>query len=135
VRITVQHVDDLRFLATEDAHSLVVDATPADGGGGTAMSAPQLFAAAIGACMLEFVVNSCRLREIPVKRLSLELVYEQLERPRRMGPLEAVLHIEPDVPDDVKRRLMGVARRATLVNTLARPPEVTIRFSDEQVDP
>jgi len=135
VRLTVQHVDGLRFLATEDAHALVIDATPGDGGAGTAMSAPQLFAAAIGACMLEFVANSCRLREILVERLSLELVCEQLERPRRMGHLEAVLHIEPDVPDDVKRRLMGVARRATLVNTLGRPPEVTIRFAGEQAAP
>jgi hypothetical protein len=45
--------------------------------------------------------------------------------------LEATLLIEPEPPDDVKRRLIGVARRATLVNTLARPPEVTIRFAEE----
>jgi len=124
-------VDGLRFLATTEPHTLVVDAAPADGGGGTAMSAPQMFAAAMGACILEFVANSCRLREIPFEHLGLELAYEELERPRRIGPLEAVLHIEPDVPDDVKRRLIGVARHATLVSTLRRPPEVTIRFAGE----
>jgi len=124
-------VDDLRFLATAGRHTLVVDAAPEDGGGGTALSAPQMFAAAVGACILEFVANSCRLREIPFERLSLELAYEELRRPRRVGPLEAVLRIEPEPPDDAKRRLIGVARHATLINTLGRPPEVAIRFAGE----
>jgi uncharacterized OsmC-like protein len=131
MRLTVQHADGLRFLATMDGHAVVVDAAPEDGGGGTALSAPQLFVAALGACMLEFVVNSCRLREVQLDRLSLELEYEELERPRRVGEVKATLHVEPEVPGDVKRRLIGVARHATLVNTLARPPEVVIQFAGE----
>jgi uncharacterized OsmC-like protein len=129
VKITVQHVDGLRFLATVGAHAVVVDAAQEDGGAGTALSAPQMFAAAVGACMLEFVANSCRLREIPYERLSVEMEVAELERPRRLGTLEARLHIEPEPPEDVKQRLVGVARRATLVNTLARPPEVAVQFS------
>jgi hypothetical protein len=58
MNLTVQHVDGMRFLATAGGHTVVLDATPEDGGGGTAMSAPQLFVAALGACMLEFVANS-----------------------------------------------------------------------------
>lgn len=131
MKFTIQHVDGLRFLATVGEHTAVVDATLEDGGDGTALSAPQMFAAAVGACILEFVVNSCRLREIPFERLSLELEYEELARPRRIGALEATLRIEPEPPEDVKRRLVGVARHATLVNTLARPPDVTVRFEEE----
>ena len=131
MKITVQHVDSLRFQATVGEHAVSADAAPEDGGGGTAMSAPQLFAAAMGACMLEFVTNSCRLRGISFERLSLELECEELERPRRIGALEATIRIEPEPPDDVKRRLIGVAKHATLVNTLARPPEVAIRFAEK----
>jgi len=132
VKVSVQHVDGLRFLATVGEHATVVDAAPEDGGGGTALSAPQMFAAALGACMLEFVSNSCRLHEIPVERLSVELACDEVTRPRRVGAVEAVIHIEPEPPDDVRRRLVGVARHATLVNTLVRPPEVTIRLADEE---
>ena len=131
MKLTVQRVDGLRFLATAEGHTVVVDAAPEDGGGGAAMSAPQLFAAAMGACMLEFVTNSCRLRGISFERLSLELECEELERPRRIGTLEATIRIEPEPLDDVKRRLIGVARHATLANTLARPPEVAIHFAEE----
>jgi uncharacterized OsmC-like protein len=131
MRLVVQHVDGLRFLATMDEHAIIVDAAPEDGGGGTALSAPQLFVMALGACVLEFVVNSCRLREIQFDRLRLELEYGELERPRRVGEVKATLHIEPDLPEDVKRRLVGVARHATLVNTLTRPPEVMIQFAGE----
>jgi uncharacterized OsmC-like protein len=131
VRLTVQHVDGLRFLATAEGHAVVVDAAPEDGGAGTALSAPRLFAAAVGACILEFVTNSCRLRGIPFERLSLEMDFEEQASPRRVGVLEVTIHIEPEPPEDVRRRLIGVARHATLVNTLVRPPEVTIRFEGE----
>ena len=128
MKLVVQHVDGLRFLATVGGHAVVVDAALEDGGAGTALSAPQMFAAALGACMLEFVANSCRLREISFERLSLELECEEMERPRRIGAVRATFHIEPEPPEDVKRRLIGVAKHATLINTLARPPEVAIRF-------
>ena len=126
--MTVQRVDGLRFLTTVEEHSAVVDAAVADGGGGTAMSAPQMFAAAVGACILEFVANSCRLREIPFDQLSVEVEYEEMARPRRVGDVRATLHIKPEPPEEVKQRLLGVARHVTLLNTLARPPEVEIQF-------
>ena len=128
MKLTVQHIDGMRFLAKANGHTVVVDATPEDGGGGTAISAPQLFVAATGACILEFVLNSCRLRGVPVEGLSVEMVHEQVPRPRRVGALEATIHIEPDPSAEVKRRLLGVARHATLVSTLVRPPEVRLRF-------
>jgi uncharacterized OsmC-like protein len=131
MKLTVQHIDGMRFLVTVDGHTAVVDAAPQDGGGGTAMSAPALFVAAIGACILEFVLNSCRLRAVPVERLSVEMVHEEVPRPRRVGTLGATINIEPDPPDEVKRRLLGVARHATLVNTLVRPPEVRICFGGD----
>ncbi|HUV88542.1 MAG TPA: hypothetical protein VMY80_02730 [Anaerolineae bacterium] len=41
------------------------------------------------------------------------------------------VRIEPQPPEEMKRRLLGVAKHATLVNTLACAPEVTIRFARE----
>ena len=131
MQLLVQHVDGMRFLATADGHTIVVDAAPEDGGGGTAMSAPQLWVAALGACMLEFALNSCRLHEVPVERCTVEMTFEEVPGPRRVGPVKALLHLEPEPAEEVKRRLVGVARRATLVNTLMRPPEVDIAFAGE----
>jgi len=130
VKFTVQHVGGLRFRATVGEHTVAVDALPEDGGTGAAPSAPQLFAAATAACILEFVANSCRLHNVPFERLSLEVEYEEQAQPRRIGAITATLHIEPEPPEDVKRRLIGVACHATLVNTLARPPEVVVRFAE-----
>ena len=131
MELTVQHLDGMRFLATAYGHAVVMDAALEDGGGGTAMSAPQLFVAAVGACILEFVLNSCRLRGVPVEQVSVDMVYEEVPRPRRIGALEAAIRIEPDPPDEVKRRLIGVGRHATLVNTLARAPEVRLCFGGD----
>ncbi len=130
MNLTVQHIDGMRFLATADGHTVVLDAAPQDGGGGTALSAPQLFAAAIGGCILEFVANSCRLRDVPVERLSVEVAYEEAPKPRRVGTLEVAIRIEPEPSEEARQRLLGVARHATLINTLAHPPEVEIRFAE-----
>lgn len=134
MNLTVQHVDGMRFLATADGHTAVVDAAPQDGGGGTALSAPQLFAAAVGACVLEFVANSCRLRDVPVDRLSVEVAYEEVPQPRRVGSLEMAIRIEPEPPEEVKQRLLSVARHATLANTLERPLQVEICFARTEGD-
>jgi len=129
MKSVVQYVDGLRFLATVGEHAIVVDAAPEDGGAGTAPSAPQLLVAAVGACILEFVANSCRLHGFPVERLSLEVAGEEETRPRRIGALEVTIHMEPEAPEEVQRRLLGVASHATLVNTLQRPAQVSIRFA------
>ena len=131
MKLAVQHVDGMRFLATEGGHKVVVDAAPEHGGGGSAMSAPQLFVAALGACILEFVMNSCRLRSVLVKRLSVEMECEEVPGPRRVGALAAVISLGPEPPDDVKHRVIGVARHATLANTLLQPPEVDIHFAKQ----
>ncbi|HDQ73731.1 MAG TPA: OsmC family peroxiredoxin [Chloroflexi bacterium] len=130
-KVSVQHVDGMRFLASTEDNAVVVDAAREGGGGGTALNAPQMFAAAVGACMCEFVANSCRLRDIVFDHLSVEIHYEALEKPRRVGALTATLHVQPPVPDDVKRRLVGVARHATLLGTLRHPPEIDIRFASD----
>ena len=131
MQVSVQHVEGMRFLTAADGHAVIVDASPEHGGEGTAMSAPQLFVAALGACILEFVVNSCRLRRVPIERLSVQMVCQELQRPRRVGTVSAAISLEPEPPEDVRRRVIGVARHATLVNTLVQPPEVEIRFAKQ----
>jgi len=124
----------MRFQAATGEHGVAVDALLQDGGTGTAMSAPQLFAAAIGACILEFVVNSCRLHGVSFDRLGLAIEFEEESGPRRVGALTATIDMHPRPAEKVMRRLIGVARRATLVSTLHRPPEVVIGFAEEEIE-
>lgn len=129
IRARAQRIDGLRSLVTVGDHTVVVDPLPEEGGTGTGMSAPQLFAAALAACIVGFIANSCRLHNIPLTRLEVELTAPVQSGPRRIGDMEAVVRMEPEPPEEVRRHLLAVARRATLLNTLARPPRVTIRFA------
>ncbi len=125
-----QWVEGLRSLVTVENHSVVVDPPPEEGGTGTAMSAPQLFAAAMAACIAGFIANSCRLRDIPLTRLEVELTAPVQTGPRRIGDMEAVIRMDPEPPEEVRQHLLKVAQRATLLNTLARPPRVILRFEE-----
>jgi hypothetical protein len=88
-------------------------------------------AAAIGAGMTEFVVNSCRLRDVPVEQLDLDMAEQEVPGAPRIARLDAALHLEPE-PGEVRCRLISVARHAMLVNTLARPPVLDIGFAGTQ---
>lgn len=123
-----RHIDGLRSVVTVGAHTVVVDPPPEEGGTGTAMGAPDLFAAALAACFVGFIANSCRLNGVPLERLEVELRAPIQSHPRRVGDMEAVIRIEPEPPEGVRRRILAVLRRATLLNTLAHPPQVTFRF-------
>ena len=126
MKLTVQHVDGLRFLVTAGKHAVVMDAPSEEGGTDTAMSSPQLFAAAVAACALSFVANSCRLHGLPLEHLSLEMDYEESPRPRRLSRMDIRIHIEPEVDAQRRRALLSVASHSTVANTLARPPEIHI---------
>lgn len=128
IRAQAQWIDSLRSLVTVENHTVVVDPPPEEGGTGTGMSAPQLFAAAMAACIAGFIANSCRLRNVPLTRLEVELTAPIQSGPRRVGDMEAMIRMEPEPPEEVRQHLLEVAKRATLLNTLARSPQVTIRF-------
>jgi len=126
MRLTVQHVDGLRFVASSDGQSVIVDAPPEEGGRGTAMSSPQLFAASLAGCTLSFVAHSCRLHDLPLEHLRLEMTCEEAQRPQRISRIVMRIHIDPPVPAERRRALLGVARHSTVANTLAHPPEIHI---------
>jgi organic hydroperoxide reductase OsmC/OhrA len=129
IRARAQRIDGLRSLVTVGNHTVVVDPPPEEGGTGTGMSAPQLFAAAMAACIVGFIANSCRLRDISLTRLEVELTAPIQGGPRRVGDMEVVVRMEPEPPEEVRQHLLAVAKRATLLNTLAHPPRVVIRFA------
>lgn len=131
IQARAEWTDGLRSSVTVGAYTVVVDPPPEEGGTGTGMSAPQLFAAAMAACIVGFIANSCRLREIPLTRLEVRLTAPIQGGPRRVGDMEVDVWMEPEPPEEVRRHLLAVARRATLLNTLARPPRVAIRFVPE----
>ncbi|MGB9872088.1 MAG: OsmC family protein [Anaerolineae bacterium] len=131
IRVRAQQIDGLRSLVTVENHTVVVDPPPEEGGTGTGMSAPQLFAAAMAACIVGFIANSCRLRNIPLTHLEVELTAPLQSGPRRVGDMEAVVRMKPEPPEEVRQHLLRVAQRATLLNTLARPPRITLRFEPE----
>jgi uncharacterized OsmC-like protein len=128
IRARVQRIDGLRSLVTVEHHAVIVDPPPEEGGTGTGMSAPQLLVAAVAGCIAGFIANSCRLRDIPLTRLEVELTAPIQTGPRRIGDMEAVIRMEPELSEEVRQHLLKVAKRAPLLNTLARPPQVILRF-------
>jgi uncharacterized OsmC-like protein len=131
MKIDIQHVDRLRYLATSGAHSLVIDMSHELGGVDTALGADQVFGAALGACALNFVANSCRLHSIPTDGLRAVVELERVERPRRLSGITLRLALGAALSQEQRDTLIGVAQHCILANTLARPPQITVLFEEE----
>jgi len=129
MQLSAQHVDGLRFVVTAEQHSLLVDAAESEGGTATGMNSRQLFAASIAACVLSFVANSLELRGLPIRDLSLEMDYEEAQRPQRISRLDMRIHVDPPVPEEMRRAILAVAERSILPNTLRRLPDLFVSLA------
>ena len=129
MQLSATHVDGLRFVVTAEQHALLVDAPESEGGTGTGMNSRQLFAASEAACILSFVANSLQLRGLPMRKLSLEMDYEQAKRPQRISQLDMRILVDPPVPEEMHRAILAVAERSILPNTLRHPPDVYVSLA------
>lgn len=64
MKITLQHIDGLRFRAEARQHRLVIDQPAEDGATDQGMSPAELLLASLGACVGQFVAQYLRLRSL-----------------------------------------------------------------------
>jgi uncharacterized OsmC-like protein len=81
--IVIQHHQDVRFSIHHGDHQVTVDLPENHGGSDRGMSPPQLFVAALGACIGVYIADYCDSQAIPYQGLQLHLDWKLRDRPRR----------------------------------------------------
>jgi putative redox protein len=126
MEIKVRCLGGPKFEMTARHHRATVDQPLENDGTDTAMTPPELFLSALGACAAYYAEEYLRARALPDDGLELHLSASKGDRPARITHLR----IEVVAPGLTQRHRSGLLRAVDaclLKNTLNHPPEVEVK--------
>jgi uncharacterized OsmC-like protein len=130
MHVTIEHEEQMRFSAVNGQHRVTIDLPEAQGGTDRGFAPPQLFMAALGACIGGYVADYCRGVGVPCRGLRVDVRWEQASRPKRIGRIMAEVQLpaaelEPGRLAAIRR----AAEQCLLHNTLRQAPHFGIEIS------
>ena len=121
MKITLQHLDGLRFRAEARRHRLIVDQPAEDGATDQGMSPAELLLVSLGTCVGQFVAQYLRLRSLPSEGLEIRVEAD------RGGPLRMSnfrVHVVAPGLTDRQLRALEKSLPCGLVQTAITQPNV-----------
>jgi|SRR5271165_1338991 len=126
MEVKVRCLGGKKFEMKARQHQVLTD-QPQDGDGSdTAMTPPELFLSAIGACAAFYAEEYLRVRGLPDEALEICVSASKGDRPARITHLS----IEVVAPGLTQRHRDGILRAVDaclLKNTLNKPPEIEVK--------
>lgn len=133
--IVIQHHDEVRFSAHDGNHSVTIDLPESHGGNNSGMSPPQLFVAALGACVGVYVADYCDRYAISYQGMRLSLDWKYREKPRRIGSVSVRLELPTgSLSAEDEQGIQDSVQQCLLHNTLAQKPEFTVEIVPTGID-
>jgi len=125
--IVIQHHEDVRFSAHHGDHQVTIDLPESHGGNNRGMSPPQLFVAAIGACVGVYVADYCDNHALEYQGMRLHLDWKYREKPRRISSVRVRVEL-PSGPlvAEHEQGIQNTVQQCLLHNTLAQKPEFAV---------
>jgi uncharacterized OsmC-like protein len=125
--VTVQHQGRDRFSIQIRGHEVTVDQPTADGGTDAGPTPTELFVASLAGCVAFYARRYLARHGLPESGLAVTAQYTMATRPARVGAVRIALRLPEGMPAERGDALLAVAAHCTVHNSLATPPEVTVR--------
>ena len=133
VDIKVRYLDGKRFEMTTRGHQVLSDQPVDNGGADAAMTPPELFLSALGACAAYYASEYLRARGLPDEGLEIHVAGEKGDKPARI----VALRFEVVASGLTQRHRDGILRAVDaclLKHTLDKPPEVEVKVVSAAVE-
>lgn len=129
MNITIQHHEDVHFSAHHENHKISIDLPENLGGGNRGMNPPQLFVAALGACVGVYVADYCDSHAIPYQGMQLQLSWKYKDKPRRIGSVNVRLELPSgSLSNEHQQGIQDSIQQCLLHNTLAQKPDFNVNI-------
>ena len=124
--VTVKQVaGDLLRIQVRD-HVVYSDQPVEDGGEDVAPTPTELFLAGLAGCVTYYAERFLRRHELPSDGLEVSCEWSWAEHPHRVGRIDLTV-AAPTLPAEREDAFRRVVEHCTVHNTLAQPPELTLR--------
>jgi putative redox protein len=132
MEITVRHLGDARFEAATRGHRVVCDQPPANGGGDTGMTPPELLLASLGTCAGFYAAQYLKTRSLKTDALRVVVSAEKAAQPARLGSFRIAV-FAPGLDPRHEAGLLRAVNACLIHNTLAHPPAIETVLHTEAV--
>lgn len=130
LKITLQHLDGLRFQAEARHHRVLIDQPAEDGASDRGMTPAELLLVSLGSCIGQFVAQYLRLRSLSSKGLVVQIEAD------RAGPLRLnnfrVQIVAPGLTERQLRALEKSLPSGLVQNAIAQPNDLSVSASASQ---
>ncbi len=127
--VNVQFKGDMLFEAKSGNHTLRVDVPAGMGGKDRGMGPTELFAASLASCVGVLVVAYCRDMKIDATGLSVDMTYDKLAEPTRLGHFKAAIKIPAGDWESRKDGILRAAERCPVHETIRHHEGLEITVS------
>ena len=114
-----------KFEMSTRRHQVLSDQPPESGGGDSAMTPPELFLSALGACAAYYAAEYLRVRGLPDEQLEIHISGEKGDKPARIVSLRFDV-IAPGLTHRHREGILRAVDACLLKHTLNKPPEMTV---------
>jgi len=124
MKIEIEHIGDVQFAIKTRGHVLYSDQPEDNNGYDEAMTPPEIFLGALGACAAYYAVDYLKRNKLPFENTRVAVLAEKLKNPARLG--EIVLRVAtPEPLNEAHRKGIDAAvAKCILHNTLTHPPTI-----------
>ncbi len=124
--VRVRYLGGKKFEMTARGHRVLSDQPLDNNGADSAMTPPELFLSAVGACAAYYAAEYLNARALPAEELDIRISGEKGDKPVRIVSLS----VEVVVPGLSERHRDGVLKAVNfclLKHTLQVPPQIDVR--------
>jgi len=131
MRLSIQHEEEMRFVATAEQHKLTIDLPIPHGGTNQGMTPPQVFVASLGACIGVYIVDFCEENDIEYKNFRIDVEWVLHMKPKRIKRINMSLDFPNHSLTEVsKHQILDAANTCMLQNTLEDSPQVILTIPE-----
>jgi putative redox protein len=128
MKVTVQHIDHVKFAIQSRSHTIFCDQPAENGGDDTAMTPPELMLASLGSCAAFYAARYLKTRNLEVNGVEVSVTADKLTQPARLGNFKVNVTYPAALTEAHTEGLMRSVHHCLIHNTLLSPPEILIEL-------
>jgi putative redox protein len=128
MKVTVQHIDHVKFAIQSRSHTIFCDQPAENGGDDTAMTPPELMLASLGSCAAFYAAQYLKTRNLEVNGVEVSVTADKLTQPARLGNFKVNVTYPAALTEAHTEGLMRSVHHCLIHNTLLSPPEILIEL-------
>jgi putative redox protein len=129
MKVTVQHIDHVKFAIQSRSHTIFCDQPAENGGDDTAMTPPELMLASLGSCAAFYAAQYLKTRNLEVNGVEVSVTADKLTQPARLGNFKVNVTYPAALTEAHTEGLMRSVHHCLIHNTLLSPPEILIELA------